>query len=82
MGYIHNVVPAYPLSLFKESFRLTRSTFEMLTEMLAGCSEFIGGNKGGGRPQVDVSKEPLITLWVLGNQESYRPIGKRFNVAK
>ena len=33
--YVDNVVPAYPLSVFKESFRLSRSTFETLTEMLA-----------------------------------------------
>ena len=81
-GYAENVVPAYPLSVFKESFRLSRSTFETLTEMLAGCPEFLGGNERGGRPQVDVSKQLLITLWVLGNQESYRSIGERFNVAK
>lgn len=81
-GYADNVVPAYPLSIFKESFRLSRSTFETLTEMLAGCPEFIGGNERGGRPQVDVSKQILITLWVLGNQKSYRSIGERFNVAK
>ena len=35
-GYAENVVPAYPLSISKESFRLSRSTFETLTEMLAG----------------------------------------------
>ena len=81
-GYVNNVVPAYPLSVFKESFRLSRSTFETLTEMLAGCPGFIGGNEGGGRPQVDVSKQLLITLWVLGNQECYRPIAEWFNVAK
>ena len=34
-GYVDNVVSAYPLSVFKESFRLSRSTFETLTEMLA-----------------------------------------------
>lgn len=77
-----NVVPAYPLSVFKESFRLSWSTFETLTEMLAGCPEFLGGNERGGRPQVDVSKQLLITLWVLGNQESYRSVGERFNAAK
>ena len=32
---VDNVVPAYPLSVFKESFRLSRSTFETLTEMPA-----------------------------------------------
>lgn len=55
-GCADNVGPAYPLSVFKESFRLSRSTFETLTEMLAGCPEFIGGNERGGSPQVDVSK--------------------------
>ena len=34
-GYLDDIVPAYPLSVFKESFRLSRSTFETLTEMLA-----------------------------------------------
>ena len=33
-GYVDDTVPAYPLSVFKESFRLSRSTFETLTEML------------------------------------------------
>ena len=34
-GHVDNVVPAYRLSVFKESFRLSPSTFEMLTEMLS-----------------------------------------------
>ena len=34
-GYVDDIVPAYPLPVFKESFRLSRSTFETLTEMLA-----------------------------------------------
>lgn len=34
-GFLDNVVPAYPLSVFKESFRLSRCKFETLTEMLA-----------------------------------------------
>ena len=34
-GYVDDSVPAYPLHVFKESFRLSRSTFETLTEMLA-----------------------------------------------
>ena len=34
-GYVDDIVPAYPLTVFKESFRLSRSTFETLTEMLA-----------------------------------------------
>ena len=61
-GYVNNFVPAYLLSVSKESFCLSWSTFEMLTEMLAAFPEFIGGNKGDGRPQIDVSKQPSITL--------------------
>ena len=34
-GYVDDIVPAYPLPVFKESFRLSKSTFETLTEMLA-----------------------------------------------
>ena len=34
-GYVDDFVPAYPLPVFKESCRMSRSTFEMLTEMLA-----------------------------------------------
>ena len=81
-GYAKNVVPAYPLDVFKDNFRLCRGTFETLAEMLAGCPELLRGNERGGRPQVDVGKQLLISLWVLGNQESYRSIGERFNVAK
>ena len=33
--YVDDIVPAYPLPVSKESFRLSRSTFEMLIEMLA-----------------------------------------------
>ena len=51
-GYVNNVVPAYPLSVFKESFHLSRSTFDTLTEMLPECPEFIGGKEGGGRPRL------------------------------
>ena len=34
-GHVNSVVPAYRLSVFKESFRLSPSTFEMLTETLS-----------------------------------------------
>ena len=34
-GYVDDIVPAYPLPVFKESFRLSKSTFETLTVMLA-----------------------------------------------
>ena len=34
-GYVDDVVPAYPLSVFKESCRLSQSTFETMTKMLA-----------------------------------------------
>ena len=40
MDYADNVVPTYPLPVFKERFHLSRSTFETLTEMLTGCPEF------------------------------------------
>lgn len=52
MDYADNVVPAYPLPVFKERFHLSRSTFETLTEMLTGCPEFTGGNKGVQCPRL------------------------------
>jgi len=35
-----------------------------------------------GRPSIPLLKSILITLWVIGTQDSYRSIADRFDVSK
>ena len=36
-GYAKNVVPAYPLDVFKDNFLLCRGTFETLSSHFSSC---------------------------------------------
>ena len=42
-GYVDDIVPAYPLAVFKESFRLSRSTFQTLKRWQRCLPDFFSG---------------------------------------
>ena len=81
-GYAETVVPRYNLSEFRSHFRLSVETFEQLVVELGICPELPTGPQYGGRELIPVEKHLLITLWLLGNQESIRSVSDRFNVTK
>lgn len=76
------MVPNYNLSEFRSHFRLSVDTFEQLLVELGNCPELPPGPQHGGREPISEVKHLLITLWLLGNQESIRSVSDRFNVTK
>ena len=62
--------------------RLSSRTFEALSVELGHYPEIPTGLPHGGRLPISVSKHLLITLWLLGNQESITSIADQFNVTK
>ena len=39
-------------------------------------------NNHGGRPPLELRKQILLTLWILGNAECLRSVADRFDVCK
>ncbi|XP_066589735.1 putative nuclease HARBI1 [Prorops nasuta] len=76
-NYIPQVLLNYSLSDFKSHFRLSKATFEALLEKIGSC--LLQTPDG---PKIMPFKQLAITLWVLGNQEVYRSVSDRFNMAK
>ena len=51
-------------------------------ERISGDDQFRRRIATGGREQVPLDKDLLMTLWYLGNLETVRSIADRFNVSK
>ena len=79
-GYAENVVPRYRLDDFKRHFRLHRPTFEIVQRLLSTCPE-LPLNHHRGKSPVPLTKQLLITLWVIGNPECLRSIADRLGVS-
>ena len=81
-GFVEETVPLYTVSDFKRCFRMRRRTFEVVLKAFANRCEIPQQLDRGGRQPVSVEKHLLITLWFLGNQEPFRNVADRFNVAE
>ncbi|XP_033749184.1 protein ANTAGONIST OF LIKE HETEROCHROMATIN PROTEIN 1-like [Pecten maximus] len=77
---VPNIVHNYLPDDFKRLFRLSRGTFETLLSNLADIPELARRRTTAGRPEVSLEKDPLMTLWYLGSQETVKSISDRFNV--
>lgn len=65
---------------FRSHFRLTRSSVELIWNKLS--ENALSVPSSSGKPPVPILKSILISLWLVGTQESYRSIGDRFDVTK
>ena len=79
-GYFEVTVPVYELDVFRLHFRLTRTTFELLAQMIIP-SEHIPNGNAFGRPVVEPDKQITMALWMMANQETHRQISDRFDVS-
>ena len=79
-GYFEVTVPVYELDVFRSHFRMTRTTFELLAQMIIP-SEHIPNGNAFGRPVVEPDKQIAIALWMMANQETHRQISDRFDVS-
>ena len=61
---------------------MSRTTVSCLERLLAACLGLPHGQRNGGRPTIDLQKQVLITLWILGNPECLRSVTDRFNITK
>lgn len=79
-GYFEVTVPVYELDVFRSHFRMTRTTFELLAQMIIP-SEHIPNGNAFGRPVVEPDKQIAMALWMMANQETHRQISDRFDVS-
>ena len=70
----------YKLDVFRSHFRMSRTTFELLTQMIVP-SEHIPKGNSFGRPVVKPDKQIAIAVWMMANQETHRQISDRFDVS-
>ena len=77
--YFEVSVPNYSLDEFKAHFRLGKATCEiLLREVLA--SGHVPFENSFGRKVIDPSKQLLLFIWCMANQESTRLVTDRFDV--
>lgn len=79
-GYFEVTVPCYFGDEFKNHFRLTRNTFELLTREILTSGVINVGNKFGRAP-IPPEKQVLVYLWMMANgSETTRQVADRFNI--
>ena len=81
-NYFERIIPLYSVSDFRSHFRMSRTTVGCLERLLAACPDLPHEQRNGGRPLIDLQKQVLITMWILGNPECLRSVADRFNVTK
>lgn len=79
-NYFEVTVPVHELDVFCSRFRMLRTTFELLTQMIVP-SEHIPKGNSFGRPVVKPDKQVAIAVWMMANQETHRQISDRFDVS-
>lgn len=79
-NFIETVVPAYEEMEFKQHFRMRRETADFVIQNINGAN--ILPVHTFGRNKISTEKALYMTLWYLGNQETYRQIADRFDVTK
>ncbi|XP_031328864.1 putative nuclease HARBI1 [Photinus pyralis] len=73
-----DVVGRYADNEFKSHFRMSKSTFEYLVNIIRG--DLI--RKVNGCPTIPAEKQLMIALWKMATSDSYRSVCDRFNVGK
>ena len=81
-NYFERIIPLYSVSDFRSHFQMSRTTVSCLKRLLAACPDLPHEQRNGGRPVIDLEKQVLITMWILGNPECLRSVADRFNVTK
>ena len=80
--YFERIIPPYSVSDFRSHFWMSRTTVSCLECLLAACPDLPREQRNGRRPVIDLQKQVLITMWILGNPECLRSLADRFNVTK
>ena len=59
---------------------MSRTTVSCLERLLATCLGLPHGQRNGGRSTIDLQKQVLITIWMIGNSECVRLVADRLNI--
>ncbi|KAF2902072.1 hypothetical protein ILUMI_04114 [Ignelater luminosus] len=78
-GFAENVVPLMADHQFQLHFRMSPTTFEYLLHAVYGIRQNPTVNVG--QPQINLDKQLMITVWYLGNLESFRSVANRFAIS-
>ncbi|XP_068686411.1 putative nuclease HARBI1 [Montipora foliosa] len=78
-GFYTDTLPTYSMDEFKGHFRMTRATCEALVREIVATGNIPIGNRFG-RESIDPTKQVMIYLWCMANQEVTRLVADRFNV--
>ncbi|XP_068758073.1 putative nuclease HARBI1 [Montipora capricornis] len=79
VSFFEVVVPCYSLDEFRGHFRMTRNTFESLSQELAATGSIPHGNRFG-RKAIPLQKQVLIFVWFISNLDAMRSVSDRFDV--
>ncbi|XP_066600749.1 putative nuclease HARBI1 [Prorops nasuta] len=79
-NYVSKIVLAYSDVEFKSHFRIERSTFVFILELLTPYLE--KNCKRYGRLQISPEQQLLIAIWMLATPSSFRCVSDRFGVSK
>lgn len=75
-------VPSYIPEDFRSHFRMSRHTVTVVEHLLSLHNDIPHYTADRGRPPVELRKQILLTLWVLGNPECLRSVADRFDVCR
>lgn len=79
-GYFEVTVPSYFGDEFKNHFRLTRNSCELLTRAILASGVINAGNPFGRAP-IPTEKQLLVYLWMMANgSETTQQVADRFNI--
>lgn len=69
-NFAESTVPKFSSKQFKEHFRINPDVFIDFLNKIFNCVEDIGSKRG--HPELDLDKQVMMTLWYIGNMESFR----------
>ena len=78
-NYAERVIPMFTLDDFRQHFRISRTTFEIILQQIG---ENLSTDHSGGNEPVEVSKQLFIFMWILSNTTSMREVSQMFGVSK
>ena len=79
--YFEVVVPSYSSDCFRCHFRMSVAFLEGLLRVCPGTIPYEAHNRGDREP-VELTKQILITIWMLANPECIRSVSDRFDISR
>lgn len=67
--HVNEIIPRFSNMVFRQHFRITRTTYENLEQQLAPALMRIGQQ---GRPMIPVRNQLLSVIWLLATPDSFR----------